>query len=373
MSLNQGSDMRERVTFSDLFTFSRASIGAGLQENGGTLRFISMAADQHRLNRSLATGGTASQGLLMEPPKTNRCLWSRDLTKAEWVKTNATVTKDEVGMDGSENGACRVVADADGATVGQSITDPEKQRVFSAWVRSINGVSEIEIRAGGFLYSTRSITEEWTLVRSVQTSENPTVELRLANAGDTIAVDFCQEENSFWTTPIPTTDAAVSRVADDAKIEGLQSAKWFGNNGITVALNIFPFSATGASWNSIALLTDAAGENMMRIRQADSNRDIRIDTIGENTSNPALTLGSVGQFQPGRVAMSINADGRYSGSLNGGDVVSGFGAAVLFGELVEVILGQRRSGGWYWNGTLENLRIIDSPKSDAELRELSQL
>jgi hypothetical protein len=373
MTIKQGSDMRQRVRFDDLFTFARDSTGAGLQENGGELRFISMAANQHRLNRSLVEvipGVPLGQGLLIEPQKTNRCLWSRDLTQSEWVKENATVTRAE-GMDGAENAASRVQADADNASVRQSITDPEKSRTFSCMVRAVNDVQEVEVNAGGFVWGTRQLGAGWNVVNVTQTSENPNVGIRLKNAGDIVDVDFCQEENGGWSTPIPTADAAVTRLVDDARITGLQDAKWFGEKGITIVIRASMFANPDQTFSNVFILWEGNSDTFFEVRRTTSSGSIGVRTRAQSTNNASIALGTIGPLQSGTIAVSLDNNGRYAGSMNGGEVASNFGTIVDISKLSEMFLGRYFSAGRAWNGALEGLRIIDRAVSDQELRELS--
>jgi hypothetical protein len=206
-------------------TFSRLSTGTYIGSDGLLKTAIANVA---RFDHDPITG--ESLGLLVEAAGTNLVLHNRDLTQAQWTKTNMTVARDQIGPDGIGNSASSIIADADRATVLQAITSASSARLTSAYVKRISGTGPIEMtQNGGLNWTAVPITASWTRVSIPSvTIENPTVGFRIGAIGDAIAVDYVQcENNSFSTSAIATTSATVTRAADVASMTGANFSSWY--------------------------------------------------------------------------------------------------------------------------------------------------
>jgi hypothetical protein len=130
-------------------------------------------------------------------------LWNRDLTNAAWVKTNATVAKNQTGAEGSANAASSITATAANATVIQSITSIATNRVFQALVRRISGTGTLEFTLDGG--TTWTIMSEPPasfdvmnpLVINQNAVTNPAIGFRVGTSGDVFGIDFA----SLYTQP----------------------------------------------------------------------------------------------------------------------------------------------------------------------------
>ena len=189
--------------------------------------------------RSYYDADLVYRGYLSEITRTNRCLWSRDLTDAAWVATNITPLKNITGIDGVANSASRITADADNGTILQAIVNASVARVYSCWMKRITGTGAVNITLDNDTtrtdVSSLINSSTWTLVQMIQTLANPTVGFKLAVSGDAVAVDMCQEEDNTLlgagsgASTIPTTTVAVARNADSltwdvANIDQTQSS-----------------------------------------------------------------------------------------------------------------------------------------------------
>lgn len=163
-------------------------------------------------------------GLWVEQPRTNAVLYSRDLTNAAWVKTNMTAAKNVMGVDNVANSASVMTANAPDATILQSITLASSQRFQSAYVKRISGTENIFMTMdGGTTWTniTSQITSNWTRI-SLPTAviTNPQVGFKIANSGDSVAIDFVQNENgNTISSPRETTTAAINSFGDRASAE----------------------------------------------------------------------------------------------------------------------------------------------------------
>lgn len=166
-------------------------------------------------------------GFLIEEARTNVVLWCRDLTNAAWTKSNVTATLNQTGADGSSNSATSLTATAGNGTVLQAITLGSSARFQSVWIKRLVGAGNIQMTMdNGSTWTTITVTASYTqLSIPTQTLANPTVGFRIVTSGDSVAVDFVQNENgAFVTSPILTTTASASRAADVITLTGATAA-----------------------------------------------------------------------------------------------------------------------------------------------------
>ena len=150
-------------------------------------------------------------------------LHNRDLTNAAWVKTNVTTVKDQTGIGAVTSSASRITASAGNGTCLQTITLASSARFQTAYVKRLVGSGVVEMTTdNGATWTAVTVTAGWTRVSiPTQTLANPVVGFRIVTSGDSIAVDFVQNENGvFATSAIWTTTAAVTRAADVATMTG---------------------------------------------------------------------------------------------------------------------------------------------------------
>jgi hypothetical protein len=194
-------------------SFQRGSPGYADNGTGGWVHF---GSDVARIT---------TKGLLVEDGCTNVLLWCRDLTNAVWTTTGVTALKTQAGFDGTPTAATSLVATAPMAAIVQRIADPASvQRQQSAFVKRLSGSGPVEMTMdGGATWTNITITSAWTRVSiPAQTLANPTVGLRIATKGDSIAVDCVQNEKltggraglSAVSSPITTAAATADRAAD---------------------------------------------------------------------------------------------------------------------------------------------------------------
>ena len=165
-------------------------------------------------------------GLLAESAGTNAVLQCRDMTNVAWTKTNATAVKDQTGIDGVASSASRITASAANGTVLQAITLASSARFQSAYVKRLVGAGVINMTMdNGATLTAITVTAAWTRVTiPTQTLANPTVGFQIVTNGDSIAVDFVQNETgTFATSPIWTAAAVVTRATDVLSAGGLTS------------------------------------------------------------------------------------------------------------------------------------------------------
>lgn len=300
---------------------------AWLVRTGGSFARSStkLALGADGLFKTIASGAPAfgydaitllPNGLFVEGARTNVALWSRDLTNAAWTKSNVTAAKDQVGLDGAANAASSLVATADGGTVTQAITLASSLRFQSAYFKRLAGSSPISMSTdGGTTFTQVNVISTWTRQAIPgQTLANPSIVIKFTTSGDSIAVDYVQNENGDCaSSPIATTTVAVTRAADIAE------------------LGISWVSSTGGTWfSSVAPKADIENPVTAKIFNAINSNglyraaDVFISpqmTVGVNVWDNGLVVNSqdTGSYIPsysGAVAFSATA-GAASLSVNG--------------------------------------------------------
>jgi hypothetical protein len=291
-----------------------------------------------------------ARGILIEESRTNLALYCRDLTNAAWTKTNVTAAKDQTGIDGVANSASKITASAGNGTVLQSITLASSQRFQSAYVKRITGTGTVEMTTdGGSTWTAITVTASWAKVTiPAQTVTNPSVGFRIITNADAIAVDFVQNETgAFATSPIFTTSASVTRVADIIKLAG-SALSTIGGAAGTVIQEYNLEGDTAATQYQIY-------GNTVSPLYFDSSRVIKA-TNGTNILSSAVTA---------TVGTSIRAGLAWDGS---GRSISANGSAAVtdangFGTIGSTVYDGSNNGANTANGWLRTFAIYDSKLS----------
>lgn len=256
-----------QVNLQSFITFDRTSIAWG-EEDGGIVR--SHAANVMRLERL----GPES-GIRMERAATNVLRYSRDLSNAAWIKTNALAVQTATGLDGEENvSLCSDLASA-GTARGKwsqsiAIATTNQWHTCSIYIRQITG-TKIRLyvglaggssaRGGYAVFDTQigACVDNETqarvhiepsgmgfqrLVVSVLNDVAATAcVLELSRENDAaspivFAADFAQmETGSRPSSPILTTSAAVTRAGERLRIDPVD--EWFNPFEGTLFIDAF--------------------------------------------------------------------------------------------------------------------------------------
>jgi len=167
--------------------------------------------------------GIGAWGVRGMAARTNRVLWSRDLSKAAWTKSNATATLTAAGVDGAANGASVLTATDANATALQAITHTSTARVLSIFLRRRTGTGTVETTInGGTDWVARTLTTSWLRFDTAATLADPSVGVRIVTSGDAVDVDIVDcSDGTVVEPPVITQGAAVTRTADNALVPGL--------------------------------------------------------------------------------------------------------------------------------------------------------
>ena len=270
------------------------------------------------------TANPTSNGLLIEESRTNRILWNRDATQANWVKTDVTAAKDQTGIDGVANAASSLTATADGGTCIQTITLASGSRTGSVYLKRITGTGTVQVSLDGSTWSTVDLSStEWRRIVLSGTVTNPTVGIKIATNGDAVAMDYAQvEDGAFATTPILTTTATVTRSGDVATMGGQLFRDWHRPDEGTVYTEIKPY-VLGAA-NGVTINNNTTS-NRIRVT-VNSTSDQSLITTG-GTAQATLNGGTPVANTVTKLATAYRIND-FALSLNGGNVATDTGGTV---------------------------------------------
>ncbi len=302
-------DFRQRGSLHSIITFVRASEATRFN-SAGILQTV--GSNVARFNHDSISG--ASLGLLIEESRTNNALWARDFTNVVWVETNITSAKDATGLDGVANSASTLTAGAANSTTLQTITLASSAYTFSVYVRRKTGSGNIDItddNGTNWTTLTGLSSTGWTRHGITRTQANPVVGFRIVASGDEIEVDYAGlEGGSFRTSPITTTTAAATRVADVATITGRDFSSWFNTSeGMFIWEGSLDNDVTASVFRRLLQVDDDTGnsERITILATPSSNEvDAVIFSSGVNSldvAGQAYTPGS-----PFKVALSYNTN-----------------------------------------------------------------
>lgn len=211
------------------------------------------------------------RGLLIEESRQNLLLQSRDMTQAAWVKDFSTAARNQVGIDGASNTACKITPDTSSnihrvSQVATIVTTtaytysvvakaagynflyingaagPNAGQVcFNLSTGTIaattNGTGTITSLGGGWYRCSVTATSAGTAFQGYLQVNNSGVATDTTFVGDGtsgIIVDCAQlEVGAFATSIIPTTTTALTRAADSASMTGTNFSSWYNTSAGT--------------------------------------------------------------------------------------------------------------------------------------------
>jgi hypothetical protein len=238
-------------------TFTRASIGTYFD---ATRTLVTAAAGVPRFDHDPSTG--IALGLLMEEQRTNLLLYSGDLSRSSWGKSNCTVTQGVVlAPDGTMTGNVVTRTAVGNHYLYQNVTATPASTAysFSVWLRAgtYSGGVRVWIKDGsGTSLGAVDVTptSSWTRYSFSGTfpstaAANIGVYIDPDNdtgvAGDTFYVWGAQlEAGAFPTSYIPTTTAAVTRSAD---MLSCAAPTWLASGAATVIADAQQFGASSVA------------------------------------------------------------------------------------------------------------------------------
>ncbi|HTE35713.1 MAG TPA: hypothetical protein VK630_04140 [Reyranella sp.] len=235
------------------------------------------------------------RGLVIEQGTTLKGNGKRDLTHVDWVKTDCTAAKDQVGADGVAGAASSLTATGAGATCLQSITSGSVNTITAALVKRLVGVGVVEMtQDNGATWTPIVPTAAYlTFGCPFQVLVNPIVGFRLATSGDAIAVDFARvaQAGTLQMPSSPTdVDGSFDRTLDTLSIP-VPCPGWSATAGSFV-VELYPNST-----NALGIMAASDGSNANRIQLGQNTAATQVlgtVTDGAATQANMTTAGTAG-------------------------------------------------------------------------------
>jgi hypothetical protein len=341
-------------SFTSLLTVSRAASGYAETSSG-----VWQAFGPNTLR-------ITDKGLLSEHAKTNVVQWNRDLTHGVWQANDTITATGFNGIDGAPS-ASAIYTFVDGGTLVQPIHDGSRARFVTAFVERLSGSGPVSMTMDGVTWTPVNVTGSWTRVSiPTQTLANPTVGFQLGTAGDEIAVDFVQSENSalFASSPIYTQGAAVTRDADvvtltDPSVTDITVGSWFAEVGEMAGY------AAGGTRQVVSMRADASDKIMIALLN-DNTLDAEalisntVTTLASSVTVPADTRYRVAfAYQEDDLAAAFSANLGGQIATNTTTDVPTTGGAIGIGS---------NEGGQQLDGYIRHLEWLHSRVTNAGLQ-----
>lgn len=348
------------LTTDGQLTFTRASTATRVNASG---LIETVSSGVPRLDYT----NSSCPKILLEPQRSNLYPYSSQLD--QWTASGATVTaNDAVSPDGTTN-ADRVQFSANTDMVYYSGTGSAGENTLSVYAKAKSGTSQ-KFRFfanGATTYSSdQTATAEWQRFTFTYTYSAATAGLRGATtgAGDVLFYGFQHEVGSYATSYIPTTSAAVTRLADTASKTGVSSlvggtegtmfVEGFQNSPVTCV----PFQ-----------LSDGTNNNRVQIEISSVGAPLCVVSSGGTTQ--AVIVGSskaVGTNRKIAITFKANEFKLYeNGQLIGTDT-----SGAIPVSLSAIYLGSE-SGSVYTGFTYKQILDFKTALTEAQAKELTTL
>jgi len=377
-------------------TFSRASTGTYINQFG----VLSTAGiNVPRFEYDPVTG--KSLGLLIEESRTNLLTYSRDLTQSAWTNRTVTATHDQIGVDGSINGASKLIDTVSGSIAhlisGTSVVTLSTIYTFSAYVKSTGatwilfgqdiigtGYFSFNVVTGSFgvytagTYISRSSTNVgngWWRVSITYTAAYTTASGAIfINNMDSnnpafvgtgllgLNVDGAQLEiGPSATSYIPTTTAAATRTSDIALMSGININTWWNQSQGTFFAEGDQFVGAGGQASFMDLYQD--GNNKLSIRTSQRLYIAASSTIG-------FDLSTLTQGQTHKISIAYGSQNGLGFAKDGSAITTG-GLQVFSAPSPTLYIGVADANLYYLNGHIRNVTYYNIRLPDQTLQALT--
>jgi len=339
-------------------TYTRAT-SATYFDSAGTLQ--TAASGTARVGT--VPGLTTRMGYLAEEARQNDALWNRDLTNAAWVKTTATAAKDQTGIDGVASSASSLTATAGNATCLQTVVLASSARFQSAYVKRLVGSGTVEMTTDNRVtWTPVTVTSAWTRVTiPTQTLINPIFGFRIVTSGDSIAVDYVQNETgAFATSPIATTTGAVTRNAD---VLNLPATGWYS----ATAGTFYAEYITNVAGATVNVATLYSADTLERIDLQINTAALRNPrTVKAGAAVTSMTVGTYTTLTLDKFAAAF-ADGNSATVVNGGAVTTNATTSNMPTGVATLSVGSRNGTGPL-SGLIRRIFYLPTRQADAVIQ-----
>lgn len=385
------------------FTFSRSGTGATRINKAGLVE--TMGTNVPRLNYDLTNGTPAScPNLLLEPSRANLITQSTELTSGALAKVNLTVSNNTSIVDPKGNTNTKTLTATSTSQPrlewrGTSVPGSNTSYAMSFWVRyntaryvaiahfSQTGEyaifdlvsGEVESDVGtqtakieaypndwyriskSFVVPSSASLNYWKFTLCTQTNAFVGVNGQKA---DVFGLQL--EAGSYPTSLIPTSGLAVTRTADNCKIDsGL--AAYIGNPLGTFFVDVeFDRIGTSSSYGRFVLSDQTS--NVNRIIIDNYNGNIRAAVV---YSGGSISVGNVSQVSGTRYKLAFSYKSGYNTFCINGTNYNNTGAYTLTADMESIKFSDYGGTNNRFQGKLHQLMVFNTALTDAELITLT--
>jgi hypothetical protein len=371
----------------------------------------SAAAGEARFDHDPVTG--ESKGLLIEEQRTNILTYSEDFSNAAWVKTNATVTNDVIGPDGTLSGFTLNEGTAAGYHNIQDInlfSADGNTRAWTLYVKkgsadyicissyqldynstgsrkiifdfttnsysSIDGVTAIDpVHVGngwyriGFTDNLNNASYDSFRIEFTNSNTIGSGVFSYGGTGRDVYIWGAQvEAGAFPTSYIKTTSAQATRSADSASMTGTNFSEWYRQDEGSVIVEAQNYDNNGTD-PKLFTISDGTGNNRIRI-DIDNGNNFRIVVSynGSAQTSESTSFTGYASFYKAVMAYAVND---FKGYIDGGyELTDTSGTIPLVDRL---FIGADNNGaGGFINGHMKRLAYYPARLTNAQLQALTE-
>jgi len=318
--------------------------------------------------------GSTCPKILLEPSRTNTCLWSEQFNNAGWSTDNSggtgTITRTAnyaTSPDGTTNAdRIQITRGSIYANIFQSVSTTVGQTyTASVYLKSLSGTPAVSMLYADTAYR-KTLTTEWArytvTFTATGTSAAPLIGLFAGDAAscDVLAYGYQFELGAYASSYIPTLGTSVTRVADAASKTGISSL--IGQTEGTLFVDLT--EVNDLDFPEITIDNNNNTDRIVLTRSAAGNWGIFVASSAASTYSVYSTTSS----SSGKFALAYSSAG-YTLYRNGVQIVTG--TYNLPTALSAVRLNGRSSSDFYATKKVGQLVIFPTRLSNSDLAALT--
>jgi hypothetical protein len=366
----QDLTIRDRITGTQRFTYSRSSTGTFIGPTG-----LVQTAAINTPRFEYANG--VALGLMIEGTKTNQLNFSETFATAggtnnNWADTNITRNSTtNTAPDGAAS-ALRVTASAGNATIiATAAVGSSAERAASIWLRRVSGSGAIQYTTnnGAAWTSVGTVTSTWQRFYFTATTEDQRFGIRIVTSGDSIELWGAQIEGGGHSSYVPCGSTRVTRSSDVFILSGSDFSSMWRQSAGTMYIE-------GQTPNNI-------GSQSLVLYSADNNATterMQMRKVNAETTNWLGITGGVTQWNISNAANALPTftNAKYAGAATTNDARSCLNGTLANQDTSatmpnpsQMTIGYGQGAAIAWNGTFKRVIYWRSRLSDSVLQAIT--
>jgi hypothetical protein len=362
------------LTTDGQLTFSRASTATRVNASG---LIETVASNVPRLDYQ---GATCGPRLLLEPQRSNVCLWSEQIDNAAWEFGGVTKTaNDAISPDGYQNADKIEITSLSTPNLRQTIAvSAGTSYTFSFYAKS-DDLSELKLAVYDLSNAVfiaenqiRAINSTWSRVSLTFTTPAGCTSIRAFifrnsdSLGSFYAWGAMLEASSYVSSYIPSLGAAVTRLADACSKTGISSL--IGQTEGTLFVEMKDLIWRGSAERLIGV-SDGTTQNRIILVTGQTSNTLRVITTTGNVLQNSTTVAST--FGDVKMAFAYSSAGGVV-YVNGNQVLS-FGGISVPACSAFYLQTQEDGSSFPADGKNAQALLFKTRLTNAQLAELTSL